>query len=89
MAGTASSPLYVPGPPPRELPAEAQNYLRSELEKIALAVRQIAAGHIDMTYVAPAKPRPGDLRLADGSSWNPGSGAGFYGYYGGAWVKLG
>lgn len=89
MAGTASSPLYVPGPPPRGLSVEAQTYLRSELEKIALAVRQIAAGHIDMTYVAPAKPREGDIRLADGTEWDPGSGAGFYGYYGGSWAKLG
>lgn len=89
MAGTASSPLYVPGPPPRALPVEAQTYLREELEKIALAVRQLAAGHIDMTYVAPAKPREGDIRLADGTDFDPGAGQGFYGYYGGAWHKLG
>ena len=44
---------------------------------------------LETTNVAPAKPRAGDIRLADGTNWNPGSGAGFYGYYGGAWVKLG
>lgn len=37
----------------------------------------------------PKKPRSGDVALADGTDWNPGSGAGYYGYYGGAWHKLG
>ena len=39
--------------------------------------------------VAPDKPRAGMVALADGTNWNPGSGAGVYAYYGGAWVKLG
>lgn len=37
---------------------------------------------------APSSPQNGDLAYADGSSWDPGSGAGFYGYEGGAWAKL-
>lgn len=37
----------------------------------------------------PAKRRTGMVVLADGSDWDPGSGAGFYGYNAGAWVKLG
>jgi hypothetical protein len=89
MAGTVSTPLYVRGLPPKSLPAEAQLFLVQELEKIQKAIALLALGHIDTTYVAPAKPRAGDIRLSDGISWNPGSGAGFYGYYGGAWVKLG
>lgn len=40
-------------------------------------------------FVEPAKRRDGDVVLADGTSWDPGSGAGFYGYYGAAWHKLG
>jgi hypothetical protein len=37
----------------------------------------------------PASPTAGDMAYADGTSWNPGgTGAGFYGYTGGAWVKL-
>ena len=39
--------------------------------------------------VAPTKPRTGMTMLADGTNWNPGSGAGVYTYYGGAWHKLG
>jgi hypothetical protein len=38
---------------------------------------------------APEKPRVGMVVLADGTNWNPGSGAGFYGYNAGSWVKLG
>lgn len=37
---------------------------------------------------APASPANGMIAYADGTSWNPGSGQGFYGYEGGAWVKL-
>ena len=38
---------------------------------------------------APDKPQDGMVVKADGTNWNPGSGAGFYGYYGSTWVKLG
>lgn len=87
-AVTRNSVFYVPEPTPadaQELPA----YVARELEKIRIAVDMLALGHLDKTHVAPAKPREGDIRLADGTDWNPGSGAGFYGYYGGAWAKLG
>lgn len=87
-AVTRNSVFYVPEPTPadaQELPA----YIARELEKIRIAIDMLALGHLDKTHVAPAKPREGDIRLADGTDWNPGSGAGFYGYYGGAWAKLG
>lgn len=37
--------------------------------------------------VEPAKPREGDLRYADGSDWDPGSGAGLYRFTAGSWVR--
>lgn len=37
---------------------------------------------------APAALADGTIAYADGTSWNPGSGAGFYGYVSGAWTKL-
>lgn len=40
-------------------------------------------------HVEPLKLKDGLVVLADGTDWNPGSGAGFYGYYGAAWHKLG
>lgn len=82
------SVAYIPSPVPatsEELP----KYLELELQRIASALTLLAAGHFDKTYVAPTKPRDGDTRLADGTSWNPGAGAGVYTYYGGAWSKLG
>ena len=44
---------------------------------------------LEMRYVAPTKPRNGMVVLADGTSWNPGSGGGFYGYRAGSWRFLG
>lgn len=39
--------------------------------------------------VAPKKPRDGFMAMADGVNWDPGSGAGFYGYRAGSWRFLG
>ena len=78
--------MYVPGIVPADINA-LPGFIGEELNKIRNALDILAAGHIDKTYVAPSKPRDGDFRLADGTSWNPGSGAGFYGYNGGTWSK--
>jgi hypothetical protein len=40
-------------------------------------------------HVPPGKPREGMLVYADGTDWNPGSGAGYYVYYAGAWHAMG
>jgi len=46
-------------------------------------------GHLDVVYTAPTKPNQGDIRYADGTSWDPGSGEGIYFYNSaGSWVKL-
>ncbi len=83
---TGVSCMYVPGIVPADINA-LPGFIGEELNKIRNALDILAAGHIDKTYVAPSKPRDGDFRLADGTSWNPGSGAGFYGYNGGTWSK--
>ena len=44
--------------------------------------------YLKKSYAAPAKPRDGMVVLADGTSWNPGAGAGYYGYNGGTWTKF-
>ena len=64
-------------------------YLSVELQRIANTLDQLATGHIDKTYVAPDKPRDGDIRYADGTEWNPGSGAGVYLLKASSWVLLG
>lgn len=65
------------------------DYLRDELAKIASVLSQVMDGQVDVTTVEPAKPRDGMIRLADGVTFNPGSGRGFYGYSNGAWRFLG
>lgn len=44
---------------------------------------------LDTLYAAPKKYREGMIVKADGSTWNPGSGAGVYCYRAGAWRFLG
>jgi hypothetical protein len=81
--------FYSPSPLPNEIEATTKAYLESELRKIALSIQALAAGHFDKTYVAPTKPRDGDIRYADGTSWNPlASGAGIYWFNGSVWAKL-
>lgn len=79
---------YVVGSVPNE--AEALTaFLRQELANIAAALNTLADGQLDVTTVAPTKPRDGMLRRADGTSWNPGSGQGVYCFYNSAWRFLG
>jgi hypothetical protein len=82
--GTA---FYAPGEPPSDA-AEMQRFLRDELQKIGAAVQALALGHLDKTYVAPAKPRDGDVRYADGAGWNPGGGKGLYMHNGSVWTLI-
>lgn len=64
-------------------------YLNRELKKLSDVVNNISEGHMEVTNVVPTKPRAGDIRYADGTNWNPGSGEGLYLYLStGAWSKL-
>ena len=84
---TISTAFYAPVEPPSS-PEQLRYYIKDELLKVSAVLQLLAAGHVDMTYVAPMKPRDGDIRLADGTRWNPGAGQGIYAYYGGVWNKL-
>lgn len=84
-----SSVFYAPGEVPGQ-PERLPRFISDELIKIGTAITALSDGHLDETHVAPAKPRDGDIRFADGTNWNPvAGGQGFYGYYAGAWHKLG
>lgn len=85
----ASLQLTLDDPPAD--PAQLQRHLREQNTKIMAAFSALAAGHLDRQHVAPAKPRDGDWRYADGTNWNPGAGKGFYRFDGdtNAWVFLG
>lgn len=85
---TLNSVQYAPGLVPSD-PTQLSQFLNNELRSIAAAILRLADGHLDKSNVAPTKPRDGDLRYADGTAWNPGSGQGIYAYYGAAWHFLG
>lgn len=66
------------------------NSLRNEFGQIKRGLEDAAPFHqLQQLHVAPKRVRTGMVVLADGTDWDPGSGAGFYGYYGAAWHKLG
>ena len=79
---------YSPATPPSDQ-SELPRYLYDELLKIQAAIQSLADGHLDVSYAAPSKPRDGDIRYADGTTWNPGSGKGMYRYNGSTWTLLG
>lgn len=79
---------YAPSPVPQSID-DLPIYLSNELEKISTVISALTQGHLDVSYSAPSKPRKGDIRYADGTSWNPGSGQGIYRYTGSAWVFVG
>jgi len=86
---TIASVQYTPGNAP-ETQEQINRYMVEELRKISAAINLLALGHLDETHVAPDKPREGDIRLCDGTNWNPlGTGKKFVGYRGGAWLLLG
>ncbi|MHB0978399.1 MAG: phage baseplate protein [Minisyncoccota bacterium] len=67
---------------------EVSRFLQAELQRISAGISQAESGYQEVFYVAPTKPREGMLAYADGTNWNPGSGAGLYEYVGGAWRRV-
>lgn len=83
--------MYFPNPTPypRSLP-ELTNAVWQELQRISAAL-EVGVEHVTLTplHAEPERRADGMVVLADGTDWNPGSGAGFYGYNSGAWTFLG
>jgi len=75
---------------------QLSDYLFHELNRLSDIIFNLDVFRLEPTNVDPidqggedkGKPRNGDIRYADGTNWNPGSGAGIYAYIGSAWTKL-
>ena len=67
--------------------------LKIFLDRVASAISLFVDGDIEIVKlteqtVEPHTPVDGMIVYADGTTWNPGAGEGFYGRQAGAWVKL-
>lgn len=71
--------LYAPSPVPSEA-SELPGWLLQELHALSTILQQMQTQQVDECAVAPSKPRTGMIVLANGTTWNPGSGRGYYGY---------
>jgi len=80
---------YQPIPPLPHDASDPTRYTYAELLDLAVALSESQPfALLQILNVAPERPRDGMVVAADGTNWNPGSGAGFYGRIGGAWVKF-
>lgn len=81
--------MYQPGNIDSSSLQGLANSLRLELEKLALQLSQpIDYYALNTLYAQPKRVFEGMVVKADGTTWNPGSGAGVYARVGSAWVKL-
>lgn len=64
-------------------------FLAEELARIEESLQEVEHVQLVEMHVEPEKPRDGVIVLADGTNWDPGSGAGFYGWQNGSWKFLG
>lgn len=63
--------------------------LEQELQRLSQALAQPADyAALKTIYAEPKRVFEGMVIKADGTTWDPGSGAGVYAYVGGAWTKL-
>jgi hypothetical protein len=81
-------PRYTPGAIPDDAPRGLKAWLANELRSIAAAMLEAEGVRLPVLGAEPERRVNGMIVYADGSSWDPGAGAGFYGYESGAWVKL-
>lgn len=65
---------------PAGLPPAVSDFLQDQLRKISAALTEPDIFYFQETNIAPTKPQSGDIRLADGTNWNPGAGKNLYRY---------
>lgn len=82
---------YTPKPPPRTRPEfqELYDYIEQELQGISRELLGTSELELRTTSREPARPREGMIVQADGTTWDPGEGAGTYKYEAGVWKRFG
>jgi hypothetical protein len=80
---------YSPAPVPVEYPA-LRSWAAIQFRRVAdaLAAPLVTRMRFVILHAEPERFENGDVVLADGADWNPGSGGGLYLRLSGAWVKL-
>jgi hypothetical protein len=78
---------YAPSPTQAKTVEDLRRWATQELQRVAESAEAAQTPTIPLLFAAPAKPAIGQLALADGTQWNPGSGRGLY-YYDGVWVFI-
>lgn len=63
-------------------------WVANQFREIETELRTLALNGLPKLYVEPEKPREGRFANADGTTWNPGAGAGIYVYHAGTWKKV-
>ena len=94
MASPTENPnRYTPENPPAGEPTTSVviEWAMRQFRLLSSLTDMLSEGQIEETRVAPTKPRNGMIRLADGTSWNPGAGRGVYWFDGNSatWKLLG
>lgn len=79
---------YQPNRPPKNSIDELAEYVYNELGRLGEQLQTPSLISLKRLNVAPTKPRDGYIAYADGTDWNPGAGAGIYGYYATTWNKF-
>lgn len=78
---------YFPYPPPQNMPPALTGYLEDELERIADRLNSSTV-QLPVLGEPPLQVSNGMIAYANGTTWDPGAGEGFYGYEAGVWQKL-
>lgn len=78
---------FFPTPPPiSEEVSDIKRWVHINFQRLAASM--LTAHDFNTIITAPKNVARGMVRDADGTGWDPGSGAGLYWYDGSAWVKL-
>lgn len=81
--------MYQPQPLNAGSLAALVESVEQELQRLSQSLAQPADyAALRTLYAEPGRVFEGMVVKADGTTWNPGSGAGVYARVGGAWVKL-